>query len=180
MLWNWILHISKICLYLSPNNECFTYCYWFSLKGQTYFWSISAGLSKVSFHNYRDYYQAVKWIIYMASLHCLLTSSENDTRAFSERRIWWYIILRRLITLLLPRMDVYLTRIMNGGRKQVLLWKNLVCAIWLEVWVGCKGSQFKEFLGWLMDAQLWKVQELPSIWVSSFPSSQLCKAIILV
>lgn len=35
----------------------------------------------------RVYYQAVKWIIYMGSLHCPLMSSENGIEAFGERWI---------------------------------------------------------------------------------------------
>lgn len=47
----------------------------------------------------RVYYQAVKWIIYMGSLHCPLMSSENGIEAFGERWICWYIILRRPVRL---------------------------------------------------------------------------------
>lgn len=90
VIWNRTCHISEVCLGL---NSALTVdvlhidCCWFSLKGQAYFWSVSADLSKVCFSNYRGYYQAVKRIIYMANLHCLLTVSENDIRASSERQI---------------------------------------------------------------------------------------------
>lgn len=55
----------------------------------------------------------------MASLHCLLTVSENDIRASSERQICGDTILKGPIRFLFPEMGVYLTRIMNGEGRQV-------------------------------------------------------------
>lgn len=109
VFWNQTCRVSEVCLCL---NSALTVgvlridCLWFSLKGQAYFLSISADLSEVCFSNYRGYYQAVKWIIYMANLHCLLTVSENDIRASSERQICWCIILRRPLRFLFPEMDL--------------------------------------------------------------------------
>lgn len=90
VVWSRTCQISEVCLHSNSAltvNVVHIDCCWFSLKGQAYFWSVSADLPKVCFSNYRGYSQAEKWIIYMANLHCLLTASENDMRASSERQI---------------------------------------------------------------------------------------------
>lgn len=65
-VWSQTCPLSEVCLYLNSAltvNAVHIDCCWLSWKGQAYFWSVSADLSKVCFSNYRGYYQAVKWII---------------------------------------------------------------------------------------------------------------------